>query len=491
MRWTRHQDEAKFLPSAKLDKPSMKQPVISIALAFVLVPFFLSSPLRGDESFADATRFATVGDSITHSGRYGFYLQLFYLTRFPRRDVEILNLGIAGDSASGGMQRVKWDILTNKVNAVSLMFGMNDVNRDLYKPDVHSSSIDEQRLLRIDNYSKSLRSLVGILKANGVRVVLITPTIYDETSTQESPNLPGVNSIGLEECTKRVFEIAAEENLQVVDFFHPMLELNRKEQAKDPAFSIVGKDRVHPGPAGHLLMALLFLRAQNISPFVAKMCLDAAHCRTQQAENCTVEELQADSTHLTFRYRANALPFPIESLSKAALEWDSVIGTIDQEILQITGLVPGRYLLAIDGQVIRDWSAEDLSNGVNLAMEEATPQYQQALHVMNLLQERWWQQIVVLRDIVLAEYRAMGASFPRPLTLEQVQPKLEERLKSSLGTPSEEACRRSLEKYLSDKPREDNLRLQVAAGLSVIRLAAQPRVHLIKLTRVVEPASTK
>ncbi|WP_432327281.1 hypothetical protein ACRQ5D_27590 [Mucilaginibacter sp. P25] len=51
---------------------------------------------------------------------------------------------------------------------------------------------------------------------------------------------------------------AKRNNWGYVDFYHPMTEINLREQAKDSTFSLTPNDRVHPDNDGHLVMAYLF-----------------------------------------------------------------------------------------------------------------------------------------------------------------------------------------------------------------------------------------
>lgn len=53
------------------------------------------------------------------------------------------------------------------------------------------------------------------------------------------------------------------------------------------------------------------------------------------------------------------------------------------------GLQTGNYALKIDGNFITILDAETLADGINLAVLHNTPQYQQAVKVMHLNEERW------------------------------------------------------------------------------------------------------
>ncbi len=61
----------------------------------------------------------------------------------------------------------------------------------------------------------------------------------------------------------------------------------------------------------------------------------------------------------------------------------------NQEYFQVINLEKGRYRLTIDGQFIDDISSERLADGINLADYPTPPQYQQAMTIMYLNEERF------------------------------------------------------------------------------------------------------
>ena len=61
---------------------------------------------------------------------------------------------------------------------------------------------------------------------------------------------------------------------------------------------------------------------------------------------------------------------------------------INRETLQVSGL-DGKYRISIDGEVIGEFSSSELLKGINLASISKTPQYQQAIQVMYLNEERF------------------------------------------------------------------------------------------------------
>jgi len=430
------------------------------------------------QPFPDGTRYAAVGDSITHIGWYAIYIDVFYQTRFPKNKTEVFDCGISGDTADGGIRRYKWDIAANKPTVASLMFGMNDVNRGLYAPAAPAANLENQRATCIENWQRNTRNLVDLLKKSGVQTILMTPSIFDDTSTMASPNAPGCNT-GLGKIADLGIALAKEENIGLVDFYHPMLALNQKLQAQDPASTIVGTDRVHPGHPGHLYMAWLFLTAQQVPTEIAHASLDGQSGTITGSAHCKVDQVKVDSGGVSFSYLADALPFPIDPSAAEAVKWEPALNDLNHETLTISHLTPGNYDLTVDGKKIRSYTADELAKGVNLASETAMPQYQQALKVLDLCKSKWGS-IWVLRAIALGD--AWDKDLPHPVTLAQMEPVLDAKLKETANGPWAKAVANDVAKYREVKNTEEKVKGDVAWMVPRIHDAAQPVPHEFRLS---------
>ena len=239
-----------------------------------LITALLLGPLTGLLSaqapvpaFQPGERWCVLGDSITEGGSYHRYMELFYCTRFPDRKLEVVNCGIRGDTAPGALRRLRWDCLAAKPTVVSVMLGMNDVAPSLYNAKYSTSSMEGRRSECAETYHKGMRNLTASLIGAGVKVILIKPSIFDDTADLPFANSPGCGAT-LAGFASRVQAIAEESKVAVVDFSGPMMAINAQQQKHDPHFSIVGPDRTHPTPPGHRVMAYEFLRAQKASGVV-------------------------------------------------------------------------------------------------------------------------------------------------------------------------------------------------------------------------------
>jgi len=326
---------------------------------------------------------ALIGDSITHGRKWHRYVYSYYLTRFPERQIRFVNEGIAGDSAGGALRRLDWDILPHHPNAAVIFLGMNDVGRGYYKANADAATI-AARQTALDNYRKNMHELAAKLLANGVkRLVFCTPSPYDDTAQLEAENFPGVNG-ALAQCGRIGGELAAKYGGAVIDLNGPMTALNLERQKADPKFTLIGPDRVHPGDAGMMVIAYEFLRAQGAPALVSSVAVDGANVT---AENATVTNVKPTDEGVTFDVLAKALPWPIEASAKAALEWVPLEADLDQEKLAAK-LPEGEYRLLIEGQEVGRYSAAALGAGINLALNDKTPQYQQAWQVWQTNEQR-------------------------------------------------------------------------------------------------------
>jgi lysophospholipase L1-like esterase len=341
------------------------------------------------ELFKDGETVCFFGDSITHGGRFHSYIYDYYLTRFPDRTVRFVNAGVSGDSAGGAQGRLADDVAANKPAAVVVMFGMNDVGRGNYVAEPNEQQRAAQRQA-LERYRANMERLTARLRAEAgePRLLFVTPSPFDQTGVNDrNNNQPGCND-GLARCAEIVRELAAQNKGTVIDFHAPMTALNLERQRSDPSFTIIGPDRVHPGAPGHLMMAWLFLKAQGAPALVARVEIDAAAGRVVASENATVTGLEKRDGGWSFTVLEQALPFPVDPAARPLLAWVPIERELNQEVLTVRGLAPGRYELRIDGAAVDQFDAEALAKGVNLASNDATPQVRQARAVAQLNEAR-------------------------------------------------------------------------------------------------------
>jgi lysophospholipase L1-like esterase len=477
---------------------------LSVSALLFSVLVFIAPPAHAATAdlFRDGDRWAVAGDSVTQNGYYHTWIAAFYATRFPGRAIDIFNCGISGDSAAGALRRYDWDIFPKKPTVATIMLGMNDVNRNLYAPLPPGSTepapdVARHRADALAAYRKNMTQLIARLQADGARVQLLSPSIYDETMQGEraAANLPGVNSLALADCAQFARDTAAASGgkIGLIEIHQPMTALNARLQQADPAFTLVGPDRVHPRQAGHFVMAYYFLQSQGAPAEVSHITIDAsgAHPRVTRVRNAIVTGLTRTTTAtaadsaatLTFTVNAAALPCPVEKNAAPALGYVPFTDDLNRETLVVAGLAPGNYTLAIDQQTIRAWTAAELAAGVNLAPLPETPQARQAAAVLELVMQ--WRALVAHGDRGVAQVEHFHLrDIAHPVGFDDIRARLEALVEKWNGSDNrmDNYNRGIVQRYLKVKPQEAATQTRIRALAEQIRAAARPQPHVYRLT---------
>lgn len=176
-------------------------------------------------------------------------------------EATVVNAGIGDTTTRDAVARLDRDVRSHHPNLVVVQFGINDswIDADEGKT--------APRLTRAE-YRENLSKIIGTLRADGARVVLMTPNPmrwadpYYIKAFQEHPGLldssapRGIDRL-LDEYVDNVREVAASEKVQLIDVFAAF-----EDHGKQPGQSIdellLAGDGIHPSQAGqHLVCRLL------------------------------------------------------------------------------------------------------------------------------------------------------------------------------------------------------------------------------------------
>jgi len=345
-------------------------------------PVQASSP-----QFQNGDRVCFIGDSITDIGLYHSYLQLFYATRFPERSIHYFGAGHSGGRSTDCLKRVSWDILPHEPTVATVMFGMNDMGPGSYAQAASVDEAEQAIAKQVGEVQVNYEKLLDALAKENIRLILLGPSIYDDTAQLEKPPVP-YRSLALKRWTERLGQIAAQRGAGFVDIGTLMTDINHRIQERNPKATLTSGDRVHGKAPGNIVMAYSILKAQGIDPYVARIAVDAASGRTVDLYNAKISNLQTAPRGISFTCLENALPFVPPKAAAEGIALVPFTAELNQEILKVTGLSAGLYTLKIDDTVVGDYTAENFSAGVNLALNPKTPQYQQAEVLCRLNEER-------------------------------------------------------------------------------------------------------
>jgi lysophospholipase L1-like esterase len=299
-----------------------------------------------------------LGDSITEQRMYTAYIEAYVLTRFPEWNVRFRNIGWGGDtswlSKRGSFDNgLKRDILSLKPAAITIDFGMNDARGG-------DSNLAQ--------YVKYQTLLAQALRDSGARVALVTPS-PEERDEAGQPGGSGYNNM-LWKYSQALKQVAADQGVKFVDQYTGFVKvIEDGRAAKLPNFILI-PDHVHPNWAGHLIMAHQILKGLGAPSLVSRATVDAGSGLCPKAEKCIISNVKMDGDVLSFTRLDDCLPMPVrgDSAMVFSVPGYDFLDDLNRYEVAVTGLRPGNYDLAIDGERIATYTAEQLAVGANIAL---------------------------------------------------------------------------------------------------------------------------
>jgi lysophospholipase L1-like esterase len=282
------------------------------------------------------------------------------------------------------------DVLPLKPTVVTVDFGMNDHAYQAFREDICRA------------YLRSQTKIANTLKDQGARVALLTPQPIEEQRPDPDQD---VRNQSLRKFSDGLKSVAVQTGATFVDQFEPYMAIMLRERASNPKARIGGGDAVHPGPAGHTLMAWAILKGLGASALVARAEIDDKAKTVVAAEACRIQNLKFADDIVGFDRLDDALPMPVDTAAEPALKLAPILDELNQYELRVTGLAPGNYQLSIDGEVVGKATADELGRGWNLAGNAGpiTKQGQELLKLIyqknNVYFDRWRKvQLYVFPD---------------------------------------------------------------------------------------------
>src|SRR6266481_6259956 len=222
----------------------------------------LKAPKPSGLALKKGDRLAICGDSITEQKMYSRIMEDYLTMCAPELDVSVRQYGWGGERAPGFLARMTNDCLRFKPTIATTCYGMND----------HEYRAYEERIG--ETYRANSMAIVEAFKAHGARVIQGSPGCVGA----KVPWSKGVSeALNLNLCNLRNIgiEIAEKEKVGFADVFWPMLTSGVEAQKKyGTNYAIAGKDAVHPGWAGHTVMAYAFLKGFGLDGEIGTITVD-------------------------------------------------------------------------------------------------------------------------------------------------------------------------------------------------------------------------
>jgi len=332
-------------------------------------PYFMKfnprkAPEPGPLLLKAGDRLAIIGDSITEQKMYSRIIETYLTACVPELKITARQFGWGGETAEGFLRRMTNDCLRFNPTIATLCYGMNDHR---YRPfDVENG----------DWYVARYSAVMSNLLAANCRVVLGSPGCVGKVPawTHSIPYTRDELNISL--CALRDLDIgiANAGGARFADVFWPMFKASYEGQklygTTNDSYMVSGQDGVHPGWAGHLVMAYSFLRAMGLGGDIGTLTVDlgaqtATATSGHMVESFTNNQLTVVSTKYPFcaggvtnsdnslRSGATLVPF-FEELSRFKL---------------IVRQAPAARYQVVWGNTTNVYTSAQLASGVNLAAD--------------------------------------------------------------------------------------------------------------------------
>jgi lysophospholipase L1-like esterase len=333
----------------------------------------LKAPTPAKHFLKPGDRLAICGDSITEQKMYSRIMETYLTVCVPDLDISVRQYGWSGETAPQFLARMTNDCLRFNPTVETTCYGMNDHGYQIYK-----DSIGEK-------YRTNLIAIVEAFKSRGGRVIEGSPGCVGKKPSWSHDTNATVDQLNQNLCELRniALDIAKDEKVGFADVFWPMLVENHEMQEKYGAgYALPGGDGVHPGWAGHVVMAYAFLHAFGLDGDIGTFTVDL---KSDKAKVSSGHEL---------------IGFKDGELTIKSSRYPFCIGggdiTKDNNIRAGTQLVPfnqelNRLMLVVKhpqaksykitwGDESKSFTAEQLTDGINLAGEFGNNPFSDAFH---------------------------------------------------------------------------------------------------------------
>lgn len=319
------------------------------------------APVPGPLILKAGDRLAIIGDSITEQKMYSRLLETYLTACVPELKITARQYGWGGETAEQFLRRMTDDCLRFQPTVATLCYGMNDHRYRTYDAE------------NLRWYAAHYGAIVRGLQDTCARVVIGSPGCVGKVPSWNKSGAFTVDELNVNLCAFRDEDIALAKTCQApfADVFWNMLKAGYDGRTRYATnYAIAGKDGVHPGWAGHVVMAYSFLRAMGLNGDLGTFTVNLGAQSATATSGHTVESFKDNTlTVVSTKY-----PF----CGGGATNQDNSIrsGTtlvpFFQELSRLQLVVKNASAVqyhVIWGNTTNTYSAVQLAAGVNLAAD--------------------------------------------------------------------------------------------------------------------------
>ncbi len=323
------------------------------------------APAPGPLVLHKGDRLAICGDSITEQKIYSRIIETYLTVCVPQLNVTVRQYGWSGEKTDGFLRRMDKDCLTFKPTIATLSYGMNDSR---YRP------FDETNGRW---YEEHLAAIVHRFKEHDVRVIVGSPGCAGKIAKWVKNRAGTLDQHNIHLCALRdiAIGVAQREDVRFADVFWPMYQAQvfapqQHHATPGNPYEVTGTDGVHPGWAGHVIMAWAYLRSMGLDGDIGTITVDLKSGKASASAGHTVSslaggKLQIVSTRYPFCARGDLND---ENSIRSGMTLVPFAEDLNRFVLKATGELSGTYRVKW-GEHSREYSATELSRGVQLAVD--------------------------------------------------------------------------------------------------------------------------
>ncbi|MCP5559189.1 MAG: hypothetical protein H7A55_15695 [Verrucomicrobiaceae bacterium] len=317
----------------------------------IFLAAFLFPVLTSAESRLPANaRVAIIGDSITEQKLYSRFIETYLLACTGRHDIKCFQFGWSGETASGFNNRLENDLSAFRPTVATTCYGMNDGR---YVPYAENIGAD---------YEKNMRQVVTKLKAMGVQqIVLGSPGAVDTTYFVKPGTTADQYNDSLAHLRDIDRKLAAEFQTGFADVHDEMIDAMIPAKAKLGAeYDVCGRDGVHPGANGHVLMAAAFLKGLGLDGNIGELTVD------MKGASAGSEGHKVAGSNGVAEVESSKWPFFLEPSMRSILPFCDFNEKLNRLTLRVQNLSSAKAKVTW-GNESHEFTREQLATGINLA----------------------------------------------------------------------------------------------------------------------------
>lgn len=394
----------------RLKSSSMKKSSKGVFVLLCIFSLCMGLGMQTEAASPDNTSFyeegdvvGFIGDSITHatytSVNYVNVLQLYYLSRFPQKEVEFRNLGAAGYKVSDILSIYNQDPAFRGINKAVIMLGTNEAILGISP----------------EKYIGNMEKLIGKLKEDGLLgedILILSPPICDETCSMNYGK-SGKPRWAFESRLLAYMDMleskTAEWGVGYLDIHTPMQQLTEEIQREDKSNTLT-TDCIHPNAAGQMLIASCILQSQGADdgPLSGIFVPEEGEAGAVRGE---LTDFYRGEMGICFTFQPETLPM---AATEELLQFQSSLEAADtlyrdllaeqpallfRQQLQVMGLSEDAFYKVYLGENdLGTFSGRELAEGINLAASENHPM-QMSMQQIDEWSRKRHKEIVKYRNI--------------------------------------------------------------------------------------------